>query len=100
MQNIQLLALNKEELIEVIRDAFQEYLLDGFCNRYSSVILSPDDVAKMHGVNKATVIAYIKDGTINADQKKEYGAYRIRMSEALRLDFKKMKKNLKLKKHE
>jgi hypothetical protein len=89
--------INKKDLTEVFKETMNDTLIDGFCNRFAGVMLLPQEVAKIHSVNKQTVISYIKDGLIEAEQEKKYGEYHIRMSDALRLDFKELRKNLKLK---
>jgi hypothetical protein len=93
----QVFVIGKQELEEVIQGTFEHTVLDGFCNRFRGVMLSPEEVAKIHGVHKSTVIGYIHDGAIEAERNKEYGAYHIRLSDALRLDFKELRRNLKLK---
>jgi hypothetical protein len=90
-----ILRVNEETLRETFREVSEGVILDGFCNRFSGVFISPEEVANMHGVSKCTVIAYIKDGIIEAQQEKRYGHYNIRLSDALRFDFKQMRKNLK-----
>ncbi|MDR0692428.1 MAG: hypothetical protein LBF69_05265 [Prevotellaceae bacterium] len=72
-------------------------IVEGFCNRFYDVFVSPTEVANMHGVYKDTVIAYIKDGAIAAEQSQKYGDYHIRLSDALLLDFKEMRKQLRRK---
>ncbi|MDR1561168.1 MAG: helix-turn-helix domain-containing protein [Holosporaceae bacterium] len=91
----QLLIVEKTALKEVIQETLETTVLDSFCNRFRDIMYSPADVAKMYRKNRTTVIAYIKAGAIEAEQRKKYGAYHIRLSEALRLDFEELKKNLK-----
>ena len=84
----------KTDLESSLLSGLKGQIVEGFCGRFSHVFISPDVVASMHGVCKATVIDYIKDGTIAAEQSKKYGDYRIRLSDAMLLDFKEMRKQL------
>ncbi|MDR2362495.1 MAG: helix-turn-helix domain-containing protein [Prevotellaceae bacterium] len=95
----------KTELSEAIREAFhidafdtgaiREMAIEGFCARFSNVFISPDEVANMHGVGIATVRRYIADRLIPVEPHADNERYRIRLSDALRLDFKELRKQLK-----
>jgi hypothetical protein len=87
----------KADLESSLLSGLSSQIVEGFCNRFYDVFVSPDQVADMHGVCRATVIGYIKDGTISAEQSKKYGEYHIRLSEALLLDFKELRKQLRRK---
>jgi hypothetical protein len=87
----------KTDLEASLLSEIKGQVVEGFCGRFYNVFVSPDDVANMHGVHKTTVIAYIKDGIIAAEQSKKYGEYRIRLNEALLLNFKEMRRQLRRK---
>jgi hypothetical protein len=86
----------KEAIKEAIKESVEDGIIDSSSNRFAGVYLSPEEVAKIHGVNKLTVISYIKDGLIEAEQEKKYGSYSIRLSDAIQIDFKELRKKLKL----
>jgi hypothetical protein len=87
----------KSDLEGSLLSGLKSQIVEGFCGRFFHVFISPDEVARMHGVHKTTVIEYIKDGTIAAEQTKKYGDYHIRLSDALRFDFKEMRRQLRRK---
>jgi hypothetical protein len=97
----ELSALLKKHHAEIKSDLecslLSDLVIDGFCNRFQNVFISPDVVAQMYGICTVTVIAYIKDGIIAAEQTKKYGKYHIRLSDALRFDFKEMRRQLRRK---
>jgi hypothetical protein len=93
----ELLKCHHDEIKSCLYSSLPEVVISGFCNRFYNVFVSPDEVARMHSVHKTTVIEYIKDGTIEAKQEKKYGMYHIRLSDALRFDFKEMRKQLRRK---
>lgn len=64
-------------------------------DRFYSAMLSTEEVGRLHGVNKATVLNYVKRGLIEKAPDSTDGKIWIRASVALMLDFEKMKDKLK-----
>lgn len=64
-------------------------------DRFYSAMLSTEEVGRLHGVNKATVLNYVKRGLIEKAPDSTDGKVWIRASVALMLDFGKMKEKLK-----
>ena len=64
-------------------------------DRFYSAMLSTEEVGRLHGVNKATVLNYVKRGLIEKAPNSTDGKVWIRASVALMLDFEKMKDKLK-----
>jgi hypothetical protein len=92
-----MLVVNREELEEIVRGALADAVIGDFCGRFNDVECSPEEVGKMHKRTRETVISYIKDGRIKATQGKKYGEYKIRLGDALQLDFTKMRAGLRVK---
>jgi hypothetical protein len=94
-----LVLLSKEDLLIELNKAMRQYaeqtLTVSAYDKFYNVFVSPEDAAKIHGVNKVTVINYIKDGFIETEPHGEGERYRIRLSTVLKLDFKELKKKLK-----
>jgi hypothetical protein len=84
-----------EAIRETIKEAQSEIVLEAFLGRFSSVLVEPQDVAKYHKVTPQTVISYINNGLIEAEPRSKGDTYRIRLSDALRLDFKQLRKTLR-----
>jgi predicted DNA-binding protein YlxM (UPF0122 family) len=69
--------------------------VDTFLNKFNGVFVSPEEIAHFHGVSKQTVYNHIKYGTLVPEfREKESGAIRFRLNEALKIDFKKLRKKL------
>lgn len=64
-------------------------------DRFYSAMLSTDEVGRLHGVSKDTVLNYVKRGLIEKAPDSTDGKVKIRASVALMLDFGKMKDKLK-----
>ena len=64
-------------------------------DRFYSAMLSTEEVGRLHGVSKDTVLNYVKRGLIEKAPDSTDGKVRIRASVALMLDFGKMKDKLK-----
>ena len=64
-------------------------------DRFYSAMLSAEEVGRLHGVSKATVCNYVNRGLIEKAPDSTDGKFWIRASVALKLDFGKMKDELK-----
>ncbi|MDR2653264.1 MAG: helix-turn-helix domain-containing protein [Prevotellaceae bacterium] len=95
MENIHI--IKEDELNSVIDNAVKERVNAEY-NKFYNTFIYPENIAKMHNVSRQTIINYINDGLIPTEPHNEGEHYKIRMSEALKLDFSKLKKQLKLKK--
>lgn len=89
----QVLEVDQTTLEESIRNVLEgvvgETLLSKFYNRF----VSAETVAEIHGVHYMTVMNHIKAGNIPVqDGRMPKEAYRIRLSEALKLDFEALRK--------
>jgi hypothetical protein len=70
--------------------------VDEFLKRFENSTLGVSEVAALHNVSPATVRNYIDDGLITPEIRTvENGKYRFRGDYALKLDFYKLKKQLK-----
>jgi predicted DNA-binding transcriptional regulator AlpA len=59
------------------------------------VFVGPEDIAHFHGVSKQTVYNHITYGTLIPEFREKKGeAIRFRLSEALKIDFKKLGRKL------
>jgi DNA invertase Pin-like site-specific DNA recombinase len=95
--------MNTITVYQTSADDFREFIaqeakkeVDTFLSNFSGVFVGPEDVARFHGVTKQTVYNHIKYGTLTPEiREKESGAIRFRLNEALKIDFKKLRKNLK-----
>ena len=76
-------------LKNVIAELANETVVNKFYNRF----VSAQTVAEIHGVHYMTVMAHIKAGNIPVQEGHVInGKYQIRLSEALKLDFEKLRK--------
>ena len=76
-------------LKNVIAELANETVVNKFYNRF----VSAQTVAEIHGVHYMTVMAHIKSGNIPVQEGHiKNGQYQIRLSEALKLDFEKLRK--------
>jgi hypothetical protein len=94
MEMVTLIQAKQSDLEEVIRNVMTGDMVD--CRKFNNIFVSPEVVATMHGVNKLTVINYINDGLIEVEPHQPRESYRIQLSHALKLDFKELRKNLKI----
>lgn len=99
--------LNQEALVAMVREEAaimrEEAAMmaeERICNRFAPALLSPSEVAKLHGVCEQTVVRYINDGLIEALPREKNDSYRVRGNVALMLDFKALRKRLAAKKLE
>lgn len=90
--------LTPDILDEVIDRKLAKLALRSFLNRFENVLVGTADVAHIHNVNERTVLAYIKDGSIVPEEKvSEKDHHRFRLSYALTLDFRELRKGLRAK---
>ena len=76
-------------LKNVIAELANETVVNKFYNRF----VSAQTVAEIHGVHYMTVMAHIRSGNIPYQEGHTHkGKYQIRLSEALKLDFEKLRK--------
>lgn len=96
MQEVTLIQADKKDLEELLERVNGESRLKAFLNRFDNVFVGVPDIAKFHNVHEQTVRNYIKDGLIICDNDTESHP-RFRMSYALNLDFKELRRRLKIK---
>ena len=97
MEPIILYQINSEDLSKFVKQEIVEKELDTFLNRFNNVFVSPEEVAKYHGVSKQTVYNHVKYGTLVAEfRENNNDALRFRLSDALRIDFKKLRKKINI----
>jgi hypothetical protein len=94
MENIHI--VKEDELNSVIDRAVEERMTAEY-NKFYNTFISAEGLANMHNVSRQTVINYIKDGLIPVELRNPNEQYQVRMSEALKLNFCQLKKQLKLK---
>ncbi len=82
--------IEREDLKEEIRELAEEAALAKFEDRMVGV----NTVADIHGVSRDTVIRRIEDGMIIPETDKGEH-YKFKLSEVLKMDFRKMKKQLR-----
>ena len=79
----------KNVIAELANELANETVVNKFYNRF----VSAQTVAEIHGVHYMTVMAHIKAGNIPVQEGHiKNGQYQIRLSEALKLDFEKLRK--------
>ena len=82
-------ATMEASLKNVIGELANESILNRFYNRF----VSAQTVAEMHGVHYLTVLNHLQAGNIPYQEGHTHkGKYQIRLSEALKLDFEKLRK--------
>jgi len=90
--------LDKQDFEDVIEEKLSKLSLESFLNKYYNVFINAEELAKIHGVHVSTVYAYIKDGLLIPEpQEKKYNNHRFRLSYALTVDFKDLRKQLRAK---
>lgn len=86
------------DLQKIINNEYADLKLKAFLCRFENVLVGTADVAHIHNVNERTVLAYIKDGSIVPEEKvSEKDHHRFRLSYALTLDFRELRKQLRAK---
>jgi len=68
--------------------------------RLNSRIIDVDTMAKLHGVSRETVYNYINSGDIQCEPRPKNGSCKIRLGYALQVDFKELKRRLKISNYE
>lgn len=90
-----LLQADKADLAEIFHEEVSKIKHEAFLARFDGIMVNTKEVAKMHGINEKTVLNYIKDGLIVPEMKLNENEHpRFRMSYALTLDFKLLRKQL------
>lgn len=93
--------LDTIEIQDAVRNAICEFLNElqqqNFINpaKFYNTLCSVKQAAQMHNVSEQTVINYINDGLIPVEPRSVNESYKIRLSDALQLDFNKLQKQLK-----
>lgn len=90
--------LDSTDLKKFFNEELAKKEVESFLSRFNNVFVSPEDVANFHGINKATVYNYVNDGLLIPEQREKNELVRFRLSEALRFDFKQLRKQLRLRK--
>lgn len=97
MKNIvdDVLALVKEN--EILKEQLSEQKQNTiFVEKFYNVGMTTDVVASLHSVSSALVRKYVKEGLIDVHPLSTDAKILIRASDALRLDFKQLKRELSL----
>ncbi|MBK5721389.1 helix-turn-helix domain-containing protein [Dysgonomonas sp. Marseille-P4677] len=91
--------ITAEDLERFFNDKLSKEAICSFLNRYEKILVTVDDIARFHNVHPNTVYNYINDGLIIPEIRgKDFkDSYRFRMSYALLLDFKDLRKQLHFK---
>ena len=86
--------VKEEELRSAISSELKLLTENSAFAKFEERIVGVNTIADIHGISRDTVIRYIKDGLISPLN--EVGHYKFKLSEVLKMDFKKMKRRLKL----
>lgn len=87
-----------DDLQKIVSSDVAELKLQAFVARFENVLISTEEVAKIHSVNPRTVLNYVKDGHIVPEDKLSENEHpKFRLSYVLQLDFKELKKQLRAK---
>lgn len=91
--------MNQKIIYEINSEDLETFVgkkeIELFLSRFSGVFINAEELAKIHGVSSVTVRNYVKDGLLIPEyREKERDQYRFRLSYALSVDFKELKKQL------
>lgn len=90
--------MDSKEIEKFVSENYADLKLDAFISRFENVLIGTNEVAHMHSVNPRTVLNYIKDGLIDPEIKLGENDHPVfRLSYALTLDFKELRKQLRAK---
>jgi len=87
-----------EELRESFIEPLRREIRAEYKALYNQRIINAETAAKIHGVDYRTVIAYAESGDIVFEPKTEKEQYRFRLGDILEVDFKTLRKQLKIRK--
>ena len=94
----QVIHLSPEELKKFLDENIAQERLRAFINRFEGVLIDTAMLAKIHRVNPRTVLNYVNDGLIEPEDRVFDNDHpRFRLSYALTLDFKELRRQLRFK---
>lgn len=97
MKEMIIYQIDETDLKKFFNEELAKREVDIFLSRFNNVFITPEEVANIHGVNKRTVYNYVNDGLLVPEIRIKNEMIRFRLPEALRFDFKAMRKQIRLK---